>query len=66
MAVAPENVMRFYGNTQYAMECIGFKEITFLHPDKLNDPLDPNFYFYTDFNENYQTLLNYIQRHKIH
>ncbi len=33
--------MRFYGNVQYALECIALKQITFLHIDKLNDPFDP-------------------------
>jgi Protein of unknown function (DUF2971). len=58
----PQNVMRFYGNPQYAIDSIGFKEITFLHPDKLNDPFDPNFFFETDFNENYSSLYNYVQQ----
>ena len=58
----PQHVIRFYGNPQYALESIGFKEITFLHSDKLNDPLDPPFYFMTDFNKDYQVLINYIQQ----
>lgn len=38
MTQPPQHVIRFYGNIQYALECIGFKQITFLHIDKLNDP----------------------------
>ena len=38
MTVRPQHVIRFYGNTDYALQAIGFREITFLHPDKLNDP----------------------------
>ena len=59
----PQHVIRFYGNIQFAIESIGFKEITFLHPDKLNDPLDPPFYFITDFNRDYQTLKDYVQQY---
>jgi hypothetical protein len=59
---SPRSVIRFYGNPQYALESIGFKEIIFLHPDKLNDPFDPPFYFITDFNKDYQTLIKYVQQ----
>ena len=59
----PRNVIRFYGDPKYALETIGFKEITFLHANMLNDPLDPPFYFITDFNEDYQTLCKYIQQY---
>jgi hypothetical protein len=59
----PRHVIHFYANTQYALESVGFKEITFLHPDKLNDPFDPPFWFATDFDKDYQTLMNYIQQH---
>jgi hypothetical protein len=55
--------MHFYGNLEYAIQSIGFKEITFLHSDKLNDPFDPHFFFTTDFNDNYPTLTNYVQEH---
>jgi hypothetical protein len=58
----PPHVMRFYGNLEYAMHCIGFKEITFLHPDKLNDPFDPLFCFTTDFGDKYTNLLNWVQQ----
>jgi hypothetical protein len=60
---SPRNVIRFYGKPQYALETIGFKEIIFLHADKLNDPFDPPFYFITDFNRDYQALTNYVQQH---
>ncbi|MCX5712935.1 MAG: DUF2971 domain-containing protein [Candidatus Omnitrophica bacterium] len=59
----PRHVIRFYSNLQYALESIGFKEMTFLHPDKLNDPFDPPFYFVTDFNKDYQALINYVRQH---
>ncbi len=62
MAVRPQHVMRFYGNTDYAMQAIGFREITFLHTDKLNDPFDPHFAFSTDFSENYAVLIDWIER----
>lgn len=63
MTLPPQYVMHFYGNLQYALDTIGFKEITFLHPDKLNDPFDPPFSFETDFNEDYDTLINHVQQH---
>lgn len=62
MTVRPNTVMRFYGNLEYAIQSIAFKEITFLHSDKLNDPFDPYFYFITDFNENYSTLIDFVQQ----
>ena len=52
----PEHVIRFYGNTDYALECIALKQITFLHVDKLNDPFDPVLDYITDFNNNYSAL----------
>lgn len=61
MTKPPNQVMRFYGNVQYALECIALKQITFLHIDKLNDPFDPYFYFETDFNDDYQEIINFIQ-----
>lgn len=63
MAVPPQNVMRFYGNTDYAIQSIGFREITFLHCDKLNDPFDPHFFFTTDFSENYAGLIDCVQQY---
>jgi hypothetical protein len=55
--------MRFYGNLEYALECVALKQVTFLHIDKLNDPFDPNMFFETDFNADYQTILNHVQQH---
>lgn len=62
MSGPPERVIRFYSNPQYALECIAFKQITFLHIDKLNDPFDPYCHFETDFNEDYQHLIDYVQQ----
>lgn len=63
MAEPPRHVMRFYGNTDYAIQTIGFSNIVFLHPDKLNDPFDPPIQFTTDFSENYAALIDYIQQY---
>ena len=65
MAVLPQLVMRFYGNIDYAVQCIGFKEITFLHADKLNDPFDPHFFFTTDFSEDYEALIDCVQQNHL-
>jgi len=56
----PKHVVRFYGNTDYALECIALKQITYLHVDKLNDPFDLVLDFVTDFNGDYQSLLDYV------
>jgi DUF2971 family protein len=63
MTQPPEHVMRFYGNVQYALECLALKQITFLHIDKLNDPFDPNMLFETDFDADYPALTNYVREH---
>ncbi len=59
----PQHVIRFYGNIEYAIECIALKQITFIHLDKLNDPFDPALGFATDFNDNYASLLAHVQKH---
>jgi len=58
----PQNVIRFYGNPNYALECIALKQITFIHVDKLNDPFDPTLDFLTDFDNNYAALLSYAEK----
>lgn len=62
MGVPPRHVVRFYGNTDYAMQTIGFKEITFVHQAQLNDPFDPPIYLTTDFNDDYQAFINYVKK----
>lgn len=59
----PQNVIRFYGNTDYALECIALKQITFVHIEKFNDPFDPVIDYVTDFNDNYAILLSYVHKH---
>ncbi len=63
MTRQPEHVIRFYGSHQYALECIASKQIAFLHREKLNDPFDPNTSFETDFDQDYQAIINYVQQH---
>lgn len=63
MTGPPQRVMRFYKNLQYALECIAFKQITLIHVDKFNDPFDPNISFETDFDFDYQTIINHINQH---
>ena len=62
MAEPPLRIIRFYGNPQYALECLGLKQVTFLHVDKLNDPFDPNLAFETDFNDDYQALIDHVKQ----
>jgi hypothetical protein len=58
----PLRVVRFYGNTDYALESISLKQITLIHIDKLNDPFDPVQIFFTDFNDSYESLLTYVEK----
>ncbi len=55
------HVLRFYGNIDYALECIALKEITFIHVDKLNDPFDPVLDYFTDFDGDYGYLLKWVE-----
>jgi hypothetical protein len=55
--------MRFYGNTDYALECIALKQITFVHVDKLNDPFDPVLDYVTDFDDSCEALLLHVHKH---
>lgn len=57
----PQAVIRFYGDINYALECIALKQITFIHIEKLNDPFDPVLDYVTDFNDDYASLLAYVQ-----
>ena len=42
--ISKEKIMkkltRFYGNPEYGLDCIENKQLTFIRPDKLNDPMD--------------------------
>lgn len=59
----PERIMRFYGNTNYALECIQVNKITFVRSTELNDPFDPWLGFVTDFNDDYNLLIACIKKH---
>jgi hypothetical protein len=59
----PQNVVRFYSNLEYALQCVGFKEIALLHADKLNDPFDPPFYFVNDFDNSYMKLIEWVREY---
>ncbi|MBI3583092.1 MAG: DUF2971 domain-containing protein [Nitrospinae bacterium] len=61
--IPPQYVIRFYGNTNYALECIALKQIAFIHVEKLNDPFDLILDFVTDFNDDYASLVDYVQKH---
>src|SRR6185295_14246375 len=58
----PGRVIRFYGNTDYALECVANKEITFIHINKLNDPFDSIFDFTLEFSD-YLSLLKHVRSH---
>ncbi len=58
----PPHLVRFYGNTGYALECIALKQITFIHIENFNDPFDPVFDCPTDCDD-YETLLRHVQDH---
>jgi hypothetical protein len=63
MTQLPKYVVHFYREIEYALQCIAFKQITFLHREKLNDPFDLYYRFETDFDEDYETLINYVKQH---
>lgn len=63
MHEVPRHVIRFYSNTDYALESVALGQITFIHVEKLNDPFDPVLDSVTDFNDNYASLLAYVQTH---
>lgn len=56
----PKQVVRFYGNADFALEAIANRQLTFVHVSKLNDPFDPYFFFETDFENKYNALLDYV------
>lgn len=58
----PDRVTRFYGNSDYALETIASKQITFVHVSTLNDPFDPYFFLEIEFGDSYQKLHDYIER----
>jgi hypothetical protein len=58
----PTQVLRFYGNADFALDTIGAQEITLVSTSLLNDPFDPYFFFETDFGEDYGELVDYVRR----
>ncbi len=60
----PDQVIRFYGKIDYALESTALKQITFIHLSKLNDPFDPALDNLTDFHNKYESLLAYVQKHQ--
>ena len=58
----PQQVVRFYGNVDYAMDVIKNRQIAFVHVSTLNDPFDPYYFFETDFGDSYQNLITYVRR----
>ena len=57
----PSQVLRFYGNIDYALDTIGAQEITLVHASLLNDPIDPYFFFETDFGDDHSALVDYVR-----
>jgi hypothetical protein len=58
----PQQVTRFYGSTQFALDVISNKKIAFVHISLLNDPFDPYCFFETDFGDSYQNLIAYVKK----
>lgn len=57
----PQQVTRFYGSLDYALDVIKNRRIAFVHISKLNDPFDPYCFFETDFEDNYLNLLRHVR-----
>lgn len=47
----PKNLLRFYGKTEYALQCLEEKKLALPRASKLNDPFDPPLYFLTDITD---------------
>ena len=60
-ASLPKKVVRFYGNTDFALDAIAHQQVTLVHVSKLNDPFDPYFFFETDFDADYDRLCAYVR-----
>lgn len=58
----PEQVTRFYGTVDHAIDVIEKRQIAFVHVSKLNDPFDPYCFFETDFGDAYQNVLAYVKK----
>jgi Protein of unknown function (DUF2971) len=61
-AALPKRVVRFYSNLDFALDVVSTRQIAIVHVSKFNDPFDPYFYFETDFGEDYDKLVEYVQR----
>jgi len=57
----PQHVVRFYSNTEFALDAIAHRQIAFVHASLLNDPFDPYFFFETSFDADYDKLLAYVE-----
>jgi hypothetical protein len=58
----PHKAVRFYGNTDFALDAIAHRQVTLVHVSKLNDPFDPYFFFETDFDADYDQLCAFVRR----
>ncbi len=58
----PQQVTRFYGIVDYAMDVIKNRQVAFVHASMLNDPFDPYCFFETDFGDSYQNLIAHVER----
>src|SRR5271165_199021 len=58
----PQQVVRFYGTVDYAIDVIKNRQIAFAHVSTLNDPFDPYYFFETDFGDSYQNLIAHVRR----
>ncbi len=59
----PRTLARFFGKPKYALEVVAEHKLTFIHTSKLNDPFDPYFYFDTDFDLDYRTMLDFVRKY---
>jgi hypothetical protein len=57
----PENVTRFYGTVDFALDVLKNRQIAFVHVTMLNDPFDPYGFYETDFGDSYPGLIRYVK-----
>lgn len=60
----PDSFFRFYGNPEFALDCIENKQLTLIHTSKFNDPFDPVLDFVLECDWDYDSFIEWVQKNK--
>ena len=60
----PDSFVRFYGNPEFALDCIENKQLTLIHTSKFNDPFDPVLDFTLECDWNYDSFIQWVVSNK--